>query len=50
MMSSVITGGTRYIVRRRVHRRKLLHHEEVGCSSAPKLVAGGIGVGNITSG
>jgi len=48
-MSTVIAGGTRYIMRkRRAHRSRLLHHSEAGCSSAPKPVAAGAGGGDIT--
>jgi hypothetical protein len=37
-------------MRRQDHRRRLLHHKEVGCPSAPNQVVGGAKVKGIISG
>jgi hypothetical protein len=36
---SWVNGGTRCIMRRQDHRRRSLHHEEVGYPSAPYQIA-----------
>jgi hypothetical protein len=49
-MNNVKASGIGYIMRTQVNRKRLLHHEEVGCPSMPNLVAGGARVGGITNG
>jgi hypothetical protein len=50
MMNNMKASGIGYIMRTQTNRKRLLHHEEVGCPSVPNLVAGGTRVGCIING
>jgi len=49
-VNNVKASGIGYIMRTQTNRKRLLHHEEVGCPSVPNLVVGGTRVGRIING
>ncbi len=50
MISSMKACGTGYIMRRQVRRKVLLHHEKVGCPSAPNPIVGKVRSEGISGG